>query len=85
MHHLVEFTAEESCGKCTPCRIGNTKLLEAVRKLKKGELQKSEMKKYFELSETMKLASKCGLGQSSPNPFVSIINNFEEEIFSKSA
>ena len=85
LENFMEFFTEESCGQCTPCRIGNAKLLDAVRKLKKGELQKSEMKKYFELSEAMKLASKCGLGQSSPNPFVSIINNFEEEIFTKSA
>ncbi len=85
LENFMEFFTEESCGQCTPCRIGNAKLLDAVRKIKKGELQKSEMKKYFELSEAMKLASKCGLGQSSPNPFVSIINNFEEEIFTKSA
>ncbi len=81
LENFMEFFTEESCGQCTPCRIGNVKLLEAVRKMKKGEFDRKELPKYFELAETMKLASKCGLGQSSPNPFVSIIQNFEEEIF----
>ncbi len=81
LENFMEFFADESCGQCTPCRIGNVKLLDAVRKIKRGELNGNKLEKYFDLTETMKLASKCGLGQSSPNPFVSIISNFKEEIF----
>ena len=83
LENFMEFFVEESCGQCTPCRIGNVKLLEAVRQMKDGGIPESGMKKYFDLAETMKLASKCGLGQSSPNPFVSIVKNFREEIFHK--
>ncbi len=85
LENFMEFFTEESCGQCTPCRIGNAKLLEAVRKLKRKELDENELHKFFELAETMKLSSKCGLGQSSPNPFVSIIENFRDEIFHKPA
>jgi [NiFe] hydrogenase diaphorase moiety large subunit len=83
LENFMEFFTEESCGQCTPCRIGNVKLLEAVRKIKENKLSEKELSKLFELAETMKLASKCGLGQSSPNPFVSILKNFGEEIFNQ--
>ncbi len=84
LENFMEFFVEESCGQCTPCRIGNVKLLDAVRQMQQGKFQENRLAKYLELAETMKLASKCGLGQSSPNPFVSIISNFKSEIFSKS-
>jgi [NiFe] hydrogenase diaphorase moiety large subunit len=78
---FMEFFVEESCGQCTPCRIGNVKLLEGVEKLKKELLHLPYMNTLKELGKTMQVASKCGLGQSSPNSFLSILENFKEEIF----
>ncbi|MGK9475948.1 complex I 51 kDa subunit family protein [Melioribacter sp. OK-6-Me] len=81
LKNFMEFFVEESCGQCTPCRIGNTKLLEGIEMIEKGEYTFSYINKLKELGETMKVASKCGLGQSSPNAFISILENFKEEIF----
>jgi [NiFe] hydrogenase diaphorase moiety large subunit len=78
---FMEFFVEESCGQCTPCRIGNTKLLEGVEMIEKGEFTFNYIKQLKELGKTMQVASKCGLGQSSPNSFISILDNFKEEIF----
>lgn len=83
LKNFMEFFAEESCGQCTPCRIGNVKLLEGVNMIEKNEYTMEYIDKLKELGETMKIASKCGLGQTSPNPFISILENFKEEIFSK--
>ncbi|MHB1687222.1 MAG: complex I 51 kDa subunit family protein [Ignavibacteriaceae bacterium] len=81
LKNFMEFFVEESCGQCTPCRIGNTKLLEGVEKIEKGEITFSYVNQLKELGKTMQVASKCGLGQSSPNSFISILDNFKEEIF----
>jgi [NiFe] hydrogenase diaphorase moiety large subunit len=81
--NFLEFFAGESCGQCTPCRIGNTKLLEGVRKLKKGECSTNYLSELLQLGETMQIASKCGLGQSSPNAFLSIIKHFRHEIMGR--
>lgn len=81
LKNFMEFFVEESCGQCTPCRIGNTKLLEGVEMIENGEFTFKYLNNLKELGETMKVASKCGLGQSSPNPFLSILENFKEEIF----
>ncbi len=83
LENIMEFFVEESCGQCTPCRVGNKKLLDFVQQIKRGNAKSVELKKYKELAETMQLASKCGLGQSSPNPFLSILENFSNEIFYK--
>jgi [NiFe] hydrogenase diaphorase moiety large subunit len=77
----MEFFVEESCGQCTPCRIGNVKLLEGVQSIEDGIYTFSNINKLKELGKTMQVASKCGLGQSSPNAFLSIIENFKDEIF----
>ena len=77
----MEFFVEESCGQCTPCRIGNVKLLEGVNMIENGEFTFSYINTLKELGKTMQVASKCGLGQSSPNPFISILENFKDEIF----
>ncbi len=82
LKNFMEFFTEESCGQCTPCRIGNTKLLEGVEMLEKGEFTFAYMNQLKELGKTMQIASKCGLGQSSPNSFISILENFKEEVFS---
>jgi [NiFe] hydrogenase diaphorase moiety large subunit len=81
--NFLEFFVEESCGQCTPCRQGNAKLLEGVRMLKAGRCSTSYLKDLTALGETMQLASKCGLGQSSPNAFLSIIKHFRDEIMGR--
>jgi [NiFe] hydrogenase diaphorase moiety large subunit len=81
LKNFLEFFVEESCGQCTPCRIGNVKLLDGVKKIEMGEFTFSYIDALKELGKTMQLASKCGLGQSSPNSFISILENFKDEIF----
>ncbi|MDP2981969.1 MAG: NADH-ubiquinone oxidoreductase-F iron-sulfur binding region domain-containing protein [Candidatus Latescibacter sp.] len=81
--NFLEFFVDESCGQCTPCREGNSNLLDAVFKLQKGECSVAYLRTIEGLAETMQLASKCGLGQSSPNAFLSIIENFKHEIFGR--
>lgn len=80
LKNFMEFFVEESCGQCTPCRIGNVKLLEGVKMLEKGNFTFAYINKLKDLGRTMQLASKCGLGQSSPNSFLSILDNFKDEI-----
>ena len=80
LKNFMEFFVEESCGQCTPCRIGNVKLLEGVKMIERNDFTFNYIKKLKELGETMKAASKCGLGQSSPNSFISILDNFKDEI-----
>lgn len=84
LDNFMEFFVDESCGQCTPCRIGNVKLLEGVKMIQKGEYTFAYINKLKELGKTMQVASKCGLGQSSPNAFLSILENFNEEIFNRS-
>lgn len=81
LKNFMEFFVEESCGQCTPCRIGNVKLLEGVNMIEKDEYTLEYIEKLKELGKTMQVASKCGLGQTSPNPFISILENFKDEIF----
>ena len=80
LRDYLEFFEEESCGQCTPCRVGCQQLLKGVEAVKKGTRPPSYLDTLQKLSDTMKIASKCGLGQSVGNPFNSIINNFREEI-----
>lgn len=83
LKNFMEFFVEESCGQCTPCRIGNEKLLEGVEMIERNEYTFDYIKKLKELGVTMQIASKCGLGQSSPNSFITILENFNDEIFNK--
>jgi [NiFe] hydrogenase diaphorase moiety large subunit len=78
-YNFLKFFEDESCGQCTPCREGIPVLLEGLDKIKNGECSKDYLEDLFSLSETMLLASKCGLGQSCPKPFISILNNFKQE------
>lgn len=80
LHDYLEFFEEESCGQCSPCRVGCQQLLKGIEAVKKGTKPPLYLNELQKLSETMKIASKCGLGQSVGNPFNSIINNFREEI-----
>jgi NADH-quinone oxidoreductase subunit F len=75
----LQFTLEESCGKCTPCRIGNTRLYEIVDKITKGKGTQQDIANLKELGQIIKDTSLCGLGQTSPNPILSNLKFFEEE------
>ena len=80
LHNYLDFFTEESCGQCTPCRVGCQQLLMGVEKVKKGEAKSTYLNELVKLADTMKVASKCGLGQSVGNAFRSIVENFREEI-----
>jgi len=75
----LEFTEEESCGKCTPCRIGNRRLHEILIKITEGKGTKEDLEDLKRLGEMIKITSLCGLGQSSPNPVLSTLKYFYEE------
>lgn len=75
----LEFTVEESCGKCTPCRVGNKRLYEILNKITKGKGTEEDLDKLRNLSEVIKETSLCGLGQTSPNPVLSTMDNFWDE------
>lgn len=75
----LEFTLDESCGKCNPCRIGNKRLWEILDKISKGNGTKEDLNRLKLLSNVVKDASLCGLGQTSPNPILSTMDNFWDE------
>lgn len=81
LKNFMEFFVEESCGQCTPCRIGNKRLLEGIEMIENNSYTFAYIRTLKELCKTMQLSSKCGLGQSSPNAFLSILENFKDEIF----
>ena len=76
---FLEFTCDESCGKCTPCRIGNKRLHEILTKICNGEGEMSDIDELEKLSVYIKQNSMCGLGQSSPNPVLSTLRYFKDE------
>ena len=80
LHNYLDFFTEESCGQCTPCRVGCQQLLKGVEAVKRGDKNSRYLDELVKLSKTMKRASKCGLGQSVGNAFGSIVENFKEEI-----
>ena len=80
LHNYLDFFTEESCGQCTPCRVGCQQLLLGVESVKKGDKHSRYLDELVKLAGTMKVASKCGLGQSVGNAFKSIVVNFKEEI-----
>lgn len=75
----LEFTVDESCGKCTPCRVGNKRLLEMLTKITEGKGTEEDLHKLEELSRIIKDASLCGLGQTAPNPVLSTMKYFKNE------
>ena len=75
----LDFTVDESCGKCTPCRIGNLRLLELLEKITSGNGTDEDLDKLQELSHVIKDTSLCGLGQTAPNPVLSTMHNFWDE------
>jgi NADH:ubiquinone oxidoreductase subunit F (NADH-binding)/(2Fe-2S) ferredoxin len=76
---FLDFTVEESCGKCAPCRIGNKRLDELLEHITKGKGTLADLDRLKNMSLVIKDTSLCGLGQSSPNPVLSTLNNFREE------
>ncbi|MDR2911209.1 MAG: NADH-quinone oxidoreductase subunit NuoF [Bacteroidales bacterium] len=75
----LEFILEESCGKCTPCRIGNKRLHEILKKITEGKGEPADIERLKALGNVIKDTSLCGLGQTAPNPVLSTISNFEDE------
>jgi len=80
LHNYLDFFTEESCGQCTPCRVGCQQLLKGIEAVKRGDKNSKYLDELVKLAKTMKRASKCGLGQSVGNAFGSIVENFREEI-----
>lgn len=80
LENFMAFFEEESCGQCTYCREGNYQLLKGVKKLKRNELTQKELNNLIELAKLMKVGSKCGLGQTAPNPFLDITEKFGDEV-----
>jgi NADH:ubiquinone oxidoreductase subunit F (NADH-binding)/(2Fe-2S) ferredoxin/NAD-dependent dihydropyrimidine dehydrogenase PreA subunit len=75
----LEFTVEESCGKCSPCRIGNKRMLEMLIKITEGKGTMQDLKDLEELAQVIKDTSLCGLGQTAPNPVLSTLKFFRDE------
>ena len=75
----LEFSIDESCGKCAPCRIGNKRLHEMLEKITNGKGTMHDLQKIKDLSVVIKDTSLCGLGQTSPNPVLSTLNQFHNE------
>ena len=74
--YFMEFFIEESCGYCTPCRVGNVLLRQQLEKILAGKGEPADLKALEELGASVKTASRCGLGQTSPNPILSTLQNF---------
>lgn len=75
----LEFTVDESCGKCTPCRVGTRRLLQFLEKITSGKGEMKDLEKIEELAHHMQTSSLCALGQTAPNPVLSTINYFKDE------
>lgn len=76
---FLDFTQNESCGKCTFCRIGTRRMLEVLTRITRGEGEPSDIEKLASLGEQIKEASLCGLGQTAPNPVLTTIRYYREE------
>ena len=77
--YFLDFTQSESCGKCTPCRVGTAKMLHVLQDICDGKAVGIDLDELMELGENIKKASLCGLGQTAPNPVLSTISHFREE------
>ncbi|NPV54191.1 MAG: NADH-quinone oxidoreductase subunit NuoF [Firmicutes bacterium] len=76
---FLEFTQDESCGKCTPCREGTKRMLEILTRITQGKGEPADVDKLLRLGRMIKRASLCGLGQTAPNPVLSTLEHFREE------
>ena len=82
-HFYLDFTVDESCGKCAPCRIGGKQMLLLLDKVKAGEATKADLAELKKVATAMQKASLCGLGQTAPNPVLSTLRFFEKEYLEK--
>jgi NADP-reducing hydrogenase subunit HndC len=78
--YFMEFCMDESCGKCVPCRVGGRKLHTILEKISKGQGEPEHLDQIAEIGLAMQRASLCGLGQTAPNPALSMIKYFRDEI-----
>ena len=76
---FLEFTVDESCGKCAPCRIGTKRMLEILEKITSGNGTVEDIENLKDLANTIKSSALCGLGQTAPNPILSTLKYFEDE------
>jgi ferredoxin len=75
----MDFCVDESCGKCSPCRIGTTQLLKILNKIADGKGEEEDLDKLMSISQAMSKAALCALGQTAPNPVLSTLRNFRDE------
>ena len=76
---FLDFTVDESCGKCAPCRIGTRRMLEILERIVNGKGEEGDIEKLENLAKTIKATALCGLGQTAPNPVLSTIKFFRHE------
>ena len=76
---FLQFTVDESCGKCTPCRIGTRRMLEILERITDGNGTLEDIDELEDLAAKIKMTALCGLGQTAPNPVLSTIRNFRDE------
>ena len=76
---FLDFTVDESCGKCTPCRIGTKRMLEILERIVEGKGEPGDIEKLETLGKNIKETALCGLGQTAPNPVLSTIKYFRDE------
>ncbi len=76
---FLDFTVDESCGKCPPCRIGTKRMLEILQRITDGKGKPGDIEKLIELGESIKAGALCGLGKTAPNPVLSTIKYFRDE------
>jgi NADH:ubiquinone oxidoreductase subunit F (NADH-binding) len=77
--YFLKFTSQESCGKCTPCRIGTRQMVVLLEKITSGDAELDDLRKLEEIAETVQKGSLCGLGQTAPNPVLTTLKYFREE------
>jgi NADH-quinone oxidoreductase subunit F len=80
--YFLDFTQKESCGKCSPCRVGSRHLVELLEKITRGDGEPADLAKLHNLGETVKRGSLCGLGQTAPNPVLTTLRYFRPEYLS---
>ena len=78
-HYFLNFTQDESCGKCVPCRVGTRQMAGILERIKKGEGRPEDIGKLEQLAETVRTTSLCGLGQTAPNPVLTTLRYFRDE------
>ena len=81
--HLMAFVADESCGKCVPCRIGSLRAREILDTIQRGRATAADLSLLTELGDTMKATSLCGLGSRAPYPVLSALEHFPMEFRSR--